>query len=531
TNAATQHGINFYFTILLVVVIFLLAVLSIYVGQDLNLDELNTFESLLGTGWVGVLLLGLVKTAQKTWRFLEHPLADKLNTYLRLPDYGKHLGEIPIIKREIESLCEARLGAIPNGRLLVVVDDLDRCHPEKITETLDAIRLVMNLKNVAVVVAIDDRIAFRSVAEHYKDLAQDGMRSKEEVARDYLGKIIQLPVNLYRPWPSEIKNFIGKHLFQVAEETDAPKIDVPPDGPTEVSGKPVVPRVSPTAAALIKEQNLNAMAITGNGKKGRILKRDVVDFLQVEVEKKPENTSVTEVEETGRVEGSTAVPGPETDPDMEMDEAKRQEREAVMQDTASERDLFAELTRDMGFHNPRQLIRLRNSYRLLKGYRHSREGGSVDVQWVERLLHGLFWYEFLYQQKLTDRRLAELVAWQWSGRDWEKDAVQKSAEAREKTAASNDGRPANPPVVNMSRRLNRLFAGDAWDDGYADLMRTVQMVVLPNAQMGLLLSRHDMDGALDELTAATEGVPLDPWNLSLVARFKQEEPFSMHVDD
>ncbi|VAX04662.1 hypothetical protein MNBD_GAMMA20-48, partial [hydrothermal vent metagenome] len=41
TNAATQHGINFYFTILLVVVIFLLAVLSIYVGQDLNLDELN----------------------------------------------------------------------------------------------------------------------------------------------------------------------------------------------------------------------------------------------------------------------------------------------------------------------------------------------------------------------------------------------------------------------------------------------------------------------------------------------------------
>lgn len=514
-NAAAQHGIDFYFTIISSTAILLLAVLSIYVGQDLNLDELNTFESLLGTGWVGVLLLGLVKTSQKMRRFLEHPLADKLSTYLRLPDYGKHLGEIPIIKREIESLCEARLGAVPNGRLLVVVDDLDRCHPEKITETLDAIRLVMNLKNVAVIVAIDDRIAFRSVADHYKDLAQDGMRSKEEVARDYLGKIIQLPVNLYRPWPSEIKNFIGKHLFQVVEEVGASEVDISPERPDDASGKPAAPKVSPTAAALIKAQNLETQAITGSGKEGRILNQDVVDFLQTEA---------------GKMEDSTAMAKPEADPDGELDEATRQDREVVMQDSAFERDLFSELTRDMGFHNPRQLIRLRNSYRLLKGYRHSREGGRVDVRWVERLLHGLFWYEYLYQQKLTDRRLAELVAWQWSGSDWEKNAIQKSAEAGKKTVASNDGRPANPPVVNMSRRLNQLFARNVWDNGYADLMRTVQMVMLPNAQMGLLLSRHDMDGALYELTAATKGVPLDPWNLSL-SRFKAQEPFSMRVDD
>ncbi|MCF6210304.1 MAG: hypothetical protein L3J88_07510 [Gammaproteobacteria bacterium] len=196
-----------------------------------------------------------------------------------------------------------------------------------------------------------------------------------------------------------------------------------------------------------------------------------------------------------------------------------------MQDTAFERDLFAGLTRDIGFHNPRQLIRLRNSYRLLKGYRHSREGGPVDVRWVEHLLHGLFWYEFLYQQKL-----AELVAWQWSDSDWEKDAVQKSAEAGEKSAVGNEERPVNPPVINMSRRLNRLFTGNGWDDGYGNLMRTVQMVVLPNAQMGLLLSRHDVDRAFSELAAATKGEPLDPWNLSL-ARFKQQEPFSIHVDN
>ena len=528
TNAAAQHGVSFYLTLVSVAALgatTLLGGLVVLFLPSIDLGKLNTFQSLLGTGGAAALLFGLVKTSQKMLRFLEHPLADKLSTYLRLPDYGRHLGEIPIIKREIESLCEARLGTIPNGRLLVVVDDLDRCHPEKITETLDAIRLVMNLKNVAVIIAIDDRIAFRSVAEHYKDLAQDGMRSKEEVARDYLGKIIQLPVNLYRPWPNEVKNFIGKHLFQVLEEAEEPKGGTPPERPGDASGKQVAPKVSPVAAALIKEQNLDVMVITGSGKDGRILKQDVEDFLQAGAIKPPQKAPATGGTESGKTEDSAAVTKTETGPDMEMSEVKRQEREKVMQDSAFERDLFAELTRDMGFHNPRQLIRLRNSYRLLKGYRHSHEGGPVDVRWVEHLLHGLFWYEFLYQQKLADRRLAELVAWQWAGSDWEKEAVQKSTDAGEESAAGNDKCPVNPPVVNMSQRLNRLFAGNAWDDGYADLMRTVQMVVLPNAQMGLLLSRHDVDGALDELAAVIKDAPLNPWSLPLV-RFKQRERFT-----
>ena len=165
-------------------------------------------------------------------------------------------------------------------------------------------------------------------------------------------------------------------------------------------------------------------------------------------------------------------------------------------------DLFAELARDMNFHNPRQLIRLRNSYRLLKGYRHRREKRAVDTRWVEFLMHGLFWYEFLYQQKLSDRQLAELVAWEWSSKDWEQLAAQKDAEAEEKRKqleAAGDKRAeqlANPPVVNMSRRLNELLPKDKWADGYPGLMQTVEMVVLPNAQMGLLLKRHDVDDLL-----------------------------------
>ncbi|MEA3277812.1 MAG: P-loop NTPase fold protein [Pseudomonadota bacterium] len=209
-NAATQHGWEFY----RVVAGLLVTSISLGIGA-LNVDKLgslNSFQSLLGTGTAAALIFAFVRTWQQARRLLEHPLAERLSTYLRLPNYGEHLGEVPVIKSEIKSLCNARLETIPNGRLLVIVDDLDRCHPKAIIDTLDAIRLVMDLENVAVILAIDDRIAFRAVAEHYKELA-DGSRTKEEIARDYLGKIIQIPVNLYDPQTEHIKAFVEQALF------------------------------------------------------------------------------------------------------------------------------------------------------------------------------------------------------------------------------------------------------------------------------------------------------------------------------
>jgi len=139
-----------------------------------------------------------------------HSLTKEFATFLKLPDYTSHIGQLPVYKRQVFELSELCL--VGNRRLLFVVDDLDRCSPEGIVKVFEAIRLVMDIKKVTVIIAIDPRIALSALADQYKKLA-DKSRSKDNIARDYLGKIIQLPINLGRPDNDVIKNYLD-HLFE-----------------------------------------------------------------------------------------------------------------------------------------------------------------------------------------------------------------------------------------------------------------------------------------------------------------------------
>jgi len=479
----------------------LLALIGIAFGVSMATpDEAQTtlkqFDLIGGTGITAIGAYVLLQAWRTGKRLLEHPLASQLKTYLQLPSYGEHLGEVPAIKQEIASLCRERLQDIPNGRLLVVVDDLDRCHPSAITEVFDAVRLVMNLPNVAVVIAIDDRIAFRAVADHYRGLAEDGKRSKEEIARDYLGKIIQLPVNLYDPWPWEVSSFIKGHLFQVKEED----MDIPPErdgGVEDISSQANVesdkqPELTPAARRLVEEHRLDPAGITGTGQNQRILKKDVERYLEVR-----EQTAALSKEASQ----SEVVIQPVPERDSSTPESEQQvsdaEVDALMKDTGEELELFARLVSGMGFCNPRQLIRLRNSYRMLKGYRHSRSRGELDLGLVEELMYGLFWHEYLYQRKQKKRQLAELVVWEWD----------KHAEWETKAAAQEE----NPPAVMMARWVHKkLNKKTPWEENYYALMQTVKMVVLPNAEMGLMQTQAQADEVRGGLSTSDD-YAIDPW--------------------
>ena len=98
----------------------------------------------------------------------------------------------------------------------------------------DAIRLIAHIPGVIVIVGIDDRIAFKAMGQAYSDYADAvSGRSQEEVARDYLGKIIQLPIRLEAPGVEALKPFVDEKLFPSEDRvSNRPRIidDFPPDG-------------------------------------------------------------------------------------------------------------------------------------------------------------------------------------------------------------------------------------------------------------------------------------------------------------
>jgi hypothetical protein len=86
----------------------------------------------------------------------------------------------------------ALLGEVPHvKRVIVLVDDLDRCLPETVIASLEAIKLFLSVKKMGFVIAADERLVRHAVATKYQPAPQ-----AEQMAREYLEKIIQIPIRV-----------------------------------------------------------------------------------------------------------------------------------------------------------------------------------------------------------------------------------------------------------------------------------------------------------------------------------------------
>ena len=74
-------------------------------------------------------------------------------------------------------------------KLVVLIDDLDRCLPVTTISTLEAIRLFLFLENTAFVIAADEGMIKHSVRRHF-----DGV--DETLATNYFDKLIQVPIRV-----------------------------------------------------------------------------------------------------------------------------------------------------------------------------------------------------------------------------------------------------------------------------------------------------------------------------------------------
>jgi hypothetical protein len=94
-------------------------------------------------------------------------------------------------------------------RVVVLVDDLDRCLPDAVMATLEAIKLFLAVKKMVFVIAADQDMVRDAIA------ASLGATSRSErFAKRYLDKIVQLPVSLPRLAPYEAEAYIGLLLAQ-----------------------------------------------------------------------------------------------------------------------------------------------------------------------------------------------------------------------------------------------------------------------------------------------------------------------------
>ncbi|GHC48215.1 P-loop NTPase fold protein [Ulvibacter litoralis] len=151
-------------------------------------------------------------------------------------DYAKHLGIISTIRKDFEILSELftdhndevkkvkkeaaeqfkNYFEHPLERIILYIDDLDRCPEERVVEVLEAVNLLMAYPLFVVVVGVDPRWVKNALYKrHQLQFTSQTENSHVELIKPsaYLEKIFQVPFNLKKPSDTSVK-FMLKSLAE-----------------------------------------------------------------------------------------------------------------------------------------------------------------------------------------------------------------------------------------------------------------------------------------------------------------------------
>lgn len=108
-------------------------------------------------------------------------------------------------------------------RMVIFIDDLDRCMPEIALGVLEALKLYLSIEKLIFVVGVDKVVVEKLVVEHYKKLGlvkeesgegkggEQERKVDEEKAKQYLAKMFQVEVHL-EPSEQQISDYLNEQL-------------------------------------------------------------------------------------------------------------------------------------------------------------------------------------------------------------------------------------------------------------------------------------------------------------------------------
>jgi predicted KAP-like P-loop ATPase len=113
-------------------------------------------------------------------------------------------------------------------KLVVIIDDLDRCTPDRIIENLEAIKLFLNVDKTAFIIGADPRIVRHAIEHRYKtdniENADDPDNRNKRIVSDYLEKLIQIPYNLPKLSDTEVETYMSLLFCKKTLGTDFSKV-------------------------------------------------------------------------------------------------------------------------------------------------------------------------------------------------------------------------------------------------------------------------------------------------------------------
>ncbi len=202
-------------------------------------------------------------------------VADLVQARLCKAEYEGELGLLHRVQRDLDELSQAlclppghphfdRLREqFPRGpaRIVLFIDDLDRCPPDRVVEVLEAVQLLVKTPLFVVVLAMDVRYITRALEKVYKDIL---MRKGKPCGLDYIEKIIQLPYSVRPIDATHVERFLrGQMEIEAVAEGHSETEPVAGGGTAAQGGEggreetaTAAPKPVPAAVVAFREEEL-----------------------------------------------------------------------------------------------------------------------------------------------------------------------------------------------------------------------------------------------------------------------------------
>jgi hypothetical protein len=183
---------------------------------------------IIATGGVGTAIeagFSMLKTA--TLDDLKEADVSTLSSYIKKEQENTSKTTIKSFKDDFEEL----IALTAFDSVVIFIDDLDRCMPERVIDTLEAIKLFLSVDNTAFVIGADERILKHAISMHLQlhtfNNNSTYLQDTEQIVTDYIEKLIQIPYRIPKLSPSEIESynnllfsysFLNKEDFQKVYE-------------------------------------------------------------------------------------------------------------------------------------------------------------------------------------------------------------------------------------------------------------------------------------------------------------------------
>lgn len=160
------------------------------------------------TGGIGTLteftLSGIISAVKQKAGDVSEEEVKKLIDGLKSED--KKRTEIKEFRNEFKQVFKDCKGE----RLVVFIDELDRCKPDTILDIFEAIRLFLYVEGTTFIIGADERLVSYAVKTKYMDIPGHDI----DISKEYLEKLLQYPVKIPQLNEKEVKQYITCLLLQ-----------------------------------------------------------------------------------------------------------------------------------------------------------------------------------------------------------------------------------------------------------------------------------------------------------------------------